>query len=105
MADPAGSPPEIPQIQPLDLSRRQLEALLEVRDAFAQQRDLSALFHELSERLHWVVEFDFLTLVLHDPVRNVMRLHILETRVPTDKVAGKEKRIVGHTPRRGGEIH
>jgi formate hydrogenlyase transcriptional activator len=96
MADPAVSPPEIAQIQPLDHSRRQLEALLEVSEAIAQQRDLPALFHELSERLHWVVEFDFLTLVLHDPVRNVMRLHILETRVPTDKVAGKESPIEGH---------
>ena len=96
MADPAVSPPEIAQIQPLDHSRRQLEALLEVSEAIAQQRDLNALFHELSERLHWVVEFDFLTLVLHDPVRNVMRLHILETRIPTDKVAGKEMPIEGH---------
>jgi formate hydrogenlyase transcriptional activator len=96
MADPAVSPPEIAQIHPLDQSRRQLEALLEVSEAIAQQRDLNALFHELSERLHWVVEFDFLTLVLHDPVRNVMRLHILETRVPTDKIAGKETPIEGH---------
>jgi len=96
MADPAVSPPEIAQIQPLDHSRRQLEALLEVSEAIAQQRDLNALFHELSERLHWVVEFDFLTLVLHDPIRNVMRLHILETRIPTDKVAGKETPIEGH---------
>jgi formate hydrogenlyase transcriptional activator len=96
MADPAVSPPEIAQIQPLDHSRRQLEALLEVSEAIAQQRDLPALFHELSERLHWVVEFDFLTLVLHDPLRNVMRLHILETRIPTDKVAGKETPIEGH---------
>jgi len=96
MADPAVSPPEIAQIQPLDHSRRQLEALLEVSEAIAQQRDLSALFHELSERLHWVVEFDFLTLVLHDPIRNVMRLHILESRILTDKVAGKEMPIEGH---------
>jgi formate hydrogenlyase transcriptional activator len=96
MADPAVSPPEIAQIQPLDHSRRQLEALLEVSEAIAQQRDLSALFHELSERLHWVVEFDFLTLVLHDPVRNVMRLHILESRILTGKAAGKEMPIEGH---------
>jgi formate hydrogenlyase transcriptional activator len=96
MADPAVSPPEIAQIQPLDHSRRQLEALLEVSEAIAQQRDLNALFHELSERLHWVVEFDFLTLVLHDPIRNVMRLHILESRIFTDKVAGKEMPIEGH---------
>jgi formate hydrogenlyase transcriptional activator len=96
MADPAVSPTEIAQIQPLDHSRRQLEALLEVSEAIAQQRDLPALFHELAERLHWVVEFDFLTLVLHDAVRNVMRLHILETRIPTDKIVGRETPIEGH---------
>ena len=38
----------------------------------------------------------FSTLVLHDPVRNVMRLHILETRIPTDKIVGKETPIEGH---------
>ena len=96
MADPVVSPVEIAQIEPLAQSRRQLEALLEVSEAIAQQRDLPALFHELAERLHWVVEFDFLTLVLHDPVRNVMRLHILESRVPTEKVAGRETPIEGH---------
>jgi formate hydrogenlyase transcriptional activator len=96
MADPAVSPSEIAKIQPLDHSHRQLEALLEVGEAIAQQRDLNELFHALAERLHWVVEFDFLTLVLHDPVRNVMRLHILETRLPTDKLVGKETPIEGH---------
>ncbi len=65
---------------PLDHARKQLEALLEVSEAIAQQRDLPALFHDLAERLHNVVDFDFLTLVLHDPVRNTVRLHVLETR-------------------------
>jgi formate hydrogenlyase transcriptional activator len=96
MADPVVVTPEIAPIPQLDHSRRQLEALLEVSEAIAQQRDLPGLFHELAERLHWVVEFDFLTLVLHDPVRDVMRLHILETRIPTDKVVGKETPIEGH---------
>ena len=96
MADPAVSTPETAQNEPQEHSRRQLEALLEVSEAIAQQHDLVALFHELSERLHWVIEFDFLTLVLHDPVRNVMRLHILETRIPTEKVAGHETPIDAH---------
>jgi formate hydrogenlyase transcriptional activator len=63
----------------LEHSGRQFEALLEVSEAIAQQRDLKALFHELSERLHAVLQFDFLTLVLHNPATNTMRLHILET--------------------------
>src|SRR6266481_1513892 len=90
MADPVISPPEVAFTSPLEHSRRQLEALLEVSEAIAQQRDLPALFHDLAGRLHSVIEFDFLTLVLHDPVRNVMRLHILESRVPKEIVPGME---------------
>jgi formate hydrogenlyase transcriptional activator len=81
---------------PHEHSRRQLEALLEVSEAISQQRDLTVLFHDLSERLHAVVDFDFLTLTLHDPARNVMRLHILETRIPHDKHIGAETPVDGH---------
>jgi formate hydrogenlyase transcriptional activator len=97
MADPAISPPEPTSAAPLEHSRRQLEALLEVAESIAQHRDLAALFHDLAERLHCVVDFDFLTLVLHDPVRNVMRLHILETRLPTPaKKIGSESPVDGN---------
>jgi formate hydrogenlyase transcriptional activator len=95
MADPVISPPETALAAPLEHSRRQLETLLEVSEAIAQQRDLPALFHDLAGRLHSVVDFDFLTLILHDPARNVMRLHILETHVPTDKVTGTESPVEG----------
>jgi formate hydrogenlyase transcriptional activator len=70
--------------------------LLEVAESIAQHRDLAALFHDLAERLHSVVDFDFLTLVLHDPDRNVMRLHILETRLPTPVKTGSESPVDGH---------
>ncbi|MHB8502137.1 MAG: sigma 54-interacting transcriptional regulator [Candidatus Acidiferrales bacterium] len=96
MADRAISPPEATPAAPLEHSRRQLEALLEVAESIAQHRDLAALFHDLAERLHSVVDFDFLTLVLHDPVRKVMRLHILETRLPTPVKTGSETPIEGH---------
>jgi formate hydrogenlyase transcriptional activator len=96
MTDPVISPPEVAVTSPLEHSRRQLEALLEVSEAIAQQRDLPALFHDLAERLHSVVDFDFLTLVLHDPARNVMRLHILETRIPSEKPTGSESAIEGN---------
>lgn len=85
MAEPVISPLEATPAPPaaaLELTRRQLEALLEVSEAIAQQRELPALFHDLAERLHSVVDFDFLTLILHDATRNVMRLHILETDNP-----------------------
>src|SRR5467141_913366 len=96
MADPVISPPEVAFTSPLEHSRRQLEALLEVSEAIAQQRDLPALFHDLSDRLRSVIEFDFLTLVLHDPARNVMRLHVLATRIPGEKAAGSESPVEGN---------
>ncbi|MGC0776302.1 MAG: hypothetical protein WCD68_03795, partial [Candidatus Acidiferrum sp.] len=69
---------------PLDSSSRQFEALLEVSETIAQQHDLQALFHQLAVRLHSVLQFDFLGLVLHDPSKNTMRLHVLETRESAD---------------------
>src|SRR5260370_23353675 len=98
MADPVISPPEVAFASPLEHSRRQLEALVEVSEAIAQPRHLPALFHDLAERLHSVVDFDFLTLVLHDPARNVMRLHILETRIPGEKQkpTGSESSVEGN---------
>jgi len=93
MAERVISPPEVPHASPLEHSRRQLEALLEVSEAIAQQRDLPALFHDLAARLHSVIDFDFLTLVLHDAAKNVMRLHVLETRIPVEKHTGSEVAI------------
>jgi formate hydrogenlyase transcriptional activator len=57
----------------------QHQALLEVTESIATHRDLPALFHDLIERLPRLVNFDTLWLVLHEPARNVMRVHILET--------------------------
>src|SRR6266496_2710683 len=96
MADPVVSPPEVAFTSPLEHSRRQLEALLEVSEAIAQQRDLPALFHDLAARLHSLIAFDFLTLVLHDPVRNVLRLHVLATPITGEKAAGSESPVDGN---------
>ena len=57
-------------------------ALLAVSEAIVSHRDLSALFHELAGRLHQVVRFDYLALVLHEAATNTMRLHVLETSEP-----------------------
>src|SRR5437870_2569121 len=65
-------------------------ALLEVSEAIAAHRELPALFHELAERLPGIVRFDFLSLVLHEPARNTMRLHILESREPSPTTPGSE---------------
>ena len=57
----------------------QHQVLLEVSESIATHRDLPGLFHDLVERLPRLVNFDTLWLVLHEPARNVMRVHILET--------------------------
>jgi formate hydrogenlyase transcriptional activator len=75
----------------------QHQALLEVAEAIAQHRDLGELFHELAERLHRIVQFDYLNLILHDPARNVMRLHILESEMPRKTRLGTEFQV-GETP-------
>ena len=75
----------------------QHQALLEVAEAISQHRDLGELFHELSERLHRVVNFEYLNLILHDPARNVMRLHILESEMPRKTRLGTEFQV-GQTP-------
>jgi formate hydrogenlyase transcriptional activator len=54
------------------------QALLEISQSVASHRDLAALFRDLVERLPRVVSFDRLWLVLHEPARNRMRLHVLE---------------------------
>jgi formate hydrogenlyase transcriptional activator len=63
---------------PLGLTE-QFRTLLEVSEAIAVHRDLKALFKELAKRLPSVVHFEFIALTLHDPERNVMRVHILGT--------------------------
>ena len=82
---------------PGDSPEAQHRALLEVAEAISQHRDLGELFHELAERLHRVVNFEYLNLILHDPARNVMRLHILESEMPRNTRLGTEFKV-GQTP-------
>jgi formate hydrogenlyase transcriptional activator len=58
-------------------------ALLAVSEAIVSYRDLSALFPELAGRLHPVVRFDYLALLLHEAASHTMRLHVLEPSEPT----------------------
>ncbi len=57
-------------------------ALLAVSEAIVAHHDLSALVQELAGQLRLVVQFDGLSLVLHDEASNLMRLHILKTSDP-----------------------
>jgi formate hydrogenlyase transcriptional activator len=59
-------------------------ALLDVAESISRNRDLPALFEDLARRLHGVVRFDYLNLVLHVPERNTMRLRVIASTEPTD---------------------
>src|ERR1700752_1250417 len=73
------------------------QAPLGVAEAIPKHRDLGELFHQLAERLHRVVKFEYLNRILHDPARNVMRLHILVSEMPRKTSPGAEF-PVGETP-------
>lgn len=63
----------------LTLDRERLRSLLEVSEAITAYRDLKVLFNELGKRLPSVVPFEFIGLILHDPQRDVMRIHVIAT--------------------------
>jgi formate hydrogenlyase transcriptional activator len=71
------------QIAPKGLQPEQYLTLLELSKAIATHRDLSGLFHDLACRLQPLFSFRDLGVMLHDPSRNVLRLHLLETCAPT----------------------
>ena len=75
--------PELPRV---DATSRPLlkryEILLEFAGSLVSSLDLSELFRELLERIQDLGKFDFLSLVLHDPVENVMRVSALHVKVP-----------------------
>jgi formate hydrogenlyase transcriptional activator len=56
---------------------QQYITLLEVSRAIATHKSLTELFQDLGKRLHEVLNFNYLSLILHDPVHEVMRLHTL----------------------------
>jgi formate hydrogenlyase transcriptional activator len=61
----------------LAAERDRLRLLLEVSEAIASHRTLDGLFRALAQLLPQVVPFDYINALLHDPTRDVMRLHIL----------------------------
>jgi formate hydrogenlyase transcriptional activator len=68
--------------------------LLEVAEAISAHRDLKELFRDLAQRLPRAVPFEYIGLILHDPSRNVMKSHILETNQPEPIQDGLERDIM-----------
>ena len=65
-------------------------ALLQVSESIASDRDLPELFRSLAALLHRLVTFDFICLTLPNPARNVVRVHVLESSLPTRIQPGLE---------------
>jgi formate hydrogenlyase transcriptional activator len=64
--------------------------LIKVSRLIAECRCLDDLLHDLAEHLHELFSFQFFALVLYDEKRNVMRMHSLESFVPSTIQVGSE---------------
>ena len=62
-----------------EATRHQYTTLLKITESIASHRDLSELFHDLGRLLGNVLQFDHLSVRLHDPKGNLMRRHNLES--------------------------
>ena len=78
MAPSESSSPAESVLEPLASSA---QALREVWELICVHRDLPELIRDLKERLPRLVNCDSLWLVLHEPERDKMRLHVIATRL------------------------
>ena len=65
-----------PEPRDSDPAAERYRALLEVADLMVQRHTLGELLHEIAVRLHRIGKFEFINFSVHDPVKNVMRLHV-----------------------------
>jgi formate hydrogenlyase transcriptional activator len=61
-----------------DLETQKYLTLLEISKAIAAHRDVTELFHDLTDRLGYLFPFRDLAVMMHDSQRNVMRSYIME---------------------------
>ena len=60
------------------LDRERYEVLLQLADVMVSRLRPADLFHELSSRVQKVAECSFVSFILHDPLKNVMRIQLWE---------------------------
>ena len=73
----------------------QYRALLAVSEAIISNRDLGGLFRDLARRLSSVITFDYVSVLLHDAERDVMRLILWQTPDREPLRAGWEGPVEG----------
>jgi formate hydrogenlyase transcriptional activator len=87
---------EVHTTQSIELTE-QYRMLLEVSKAISAHHNLHELLRDLVQRLPRVVTVNFVALSVHDPERNVMRLHTLQANVPAD-IVGRQEAAVDEIP-------
>jgi formate hydrogenlyase transcriptional activator len=80
------------EITPETAASHQLALLLEVSESIASHRDLNELFRDLGQRLPRIIPSDYISIVLHDPDRGIMRAKtvVKPERVTSVKGGGEE---------------
>ena len=74
---------------------RRYEVLLQMADLLVCHNDLHGLLTDLAERLHGLISFEIVSLALHEPTQNQMRLFIFEGR---DMLPATEEFLVDDSP-------
>jgi formate hydrogenlyase transcriptional activator len=69
------------------MSREQLmieryQTLLEVTDSISKYKDTAEMFRHLAECLRRILDFDFMAVGLYQPETDMMRLSLLESKIP-----------------------
>ncbi len=90
MSDTAVLAPESGMKDKLGALVRLYVTLLEVSEAIASHQDLGALLHDLAPRLHGLVEFDGLALILSGAEQKTMCLRVLEAADTKEMKPGVE---------------
>jgi formate hydrogenlyase transcriptional activator len=67
------------QQTPSSAAVRRYQNLLAVTEAVISHRELPDLFRAFAAELRRVADFDYIAVLLHDPARGVMRLHLQES--------------------------
>ena len=81
IAAPHSRPPDT--IADVEISDSEIyKALFDLSQSIAGHTDLETLCNSLAGSLRRVVSFDFLALVLHDPVHDQLRLHAVSANRP-----------------------
>jgi len=72
-----------PQSPAQDADAQRLRTLLEINNAVISSLTREALFHAIAGALRRIMAFDRTAIFLHDAEKDVLRLFILESSLPT----------------------